>query len=136
MKKIVEQAGSSNGGQRPSLNSGFHPRRGWPIRSPKYNMKRLPYVIATSIAMMQTSCYYRTHMQVTSSPVDSSRIITMQVGDTRKIMSKTILTEISPGFMLGPANQLSSSDTNVIKIQGRDTDSVAWVQAIAPGPLC
>ena len=26
------QAGSSNGGQRPSLNSGFPPRRGWPIR--------------------------------------------------------------------------------------------------------
>ena len=29
----AEQAGSSNGGQRPSLNSGFHYRRGWPKRS-------------------------------------------------------------------------------------------------------
>jgi hypothetical protein len=27
-KNPVEQVGSSNGGQRPSLNSGFHPRRG------------------------------------------------------------------------------------------------------------
>jgi hypothetical protein len=28
----AQQAGTSNGGQRPSLNSGFSPRRGWPIR--------------------------------------------------------------------------------------------------------
>jgi hypothetical protein len=28
------KASSSNGGKRPSLNSGFPPRRGWPIRSP------------------------------------------------------------------------------------------------------
>ena len=34
-KQEGEQAGTSNGGQRPSLNSGFPPRRGWPIRSPK-----------------------------------------------------------------------------------------------------
>ena len=26
------QDGTSNGGQRPSLNSGFHSRRGWPRR--------------------------------------------------------------------------------------------------------
>jgi hypothetical protein len=31
--KIGEQASASNGGQRPSLNSGFLSRRGWPIRS-------------------------------------------------------------------------------------------------------
>jgi hypothetical protein len=30
-----EQAGTSNGGKRLSLNSGFHFRRGWPIRSAK-----------------------------------------------------------------------------------------------------
>jgi hypothetical protein len=29
----TEQAGTSNGGQRLSLNSGFHSRRGWPRRS-------------------------------------------------------------------------------------------------------
>jgi hypothetical protein len=29
----TEQASSSNGGKRSSLNSGFPPRRGWPIRS-------------------------------------------------------------------------------------------------------
>ena len=28
------QVGTSNSGQRPSLNSGFHFRRGWPRRSP------------------------------------------------------------------------------------------------------
>jgi hypothetical protein len=27
------EAGTSNGGWGPSLNSGFPPRRGWPIRS-------------------------------------------------------------------------------------------------------
>jgi cell division protein FtsW (lipid II flippase) len=38
-EKAVTGGGSSNGGQRPSLNSGFHSRRGWPIRSAKNNMK-------------------------------------------------------------------------------------------------
>ena len=28
--QLAEQDGTSNGGQRPSLNSGFHFRRGWP----------------------------------------------------------------------------------------------------------
>jgi hypothetical protein len=31
--KDSEQASASNGGQRPSLNSGFLSRRGWPKRS-------------------------------------------------------------------------------------------------------
>jgi hypothetical protein len=31
--RFAEQVGTSNGGQRPSLNSGFPRRRGWPIRS-------------------------------------------------------------------------------------------------------
>jgi hypothetical protein len=30
--QLAEQDGTSNGGQRPSLNSGFHFRRGWPRR--------------------------------------------------------------------------------------------------------
>jgi hypothetical protein len=30
---MTEQAGSSNGGQRSSLNADFHSRRGWPRRS-------------------------------------------------------------------------------------------------------
>jgi hypothetical protein len=30
-----EQDAPSNGGQRTSLNSGFHPRRGWARRSEK-----------------------------------------------------------------------------------------------------
>ena len=34
MNQVTEQADTSNGGQCPSLNSGFSPRRGWPIRSP------------------------------------------------------------------------------------------------------
>jgi hypothetical protein len=33
--QLAEQDGTSNGGQRPSLNSGFHFRRGWPRRSQK-----------------------------------------------------------------------------------------------------
>jgi hypothetical protein len=31
----AEQVGTSNGGQRLHLNSGFPSRRGWPIRSAK-----------------------------------------------------------------------------------------------------
>ena len=33
--KNTEQGSTSNGGQRSSLNSGFHSSLGWPIRSPK-----------------------------------------------------------------------------------------------------
>ena len=35
--KKGEQNAPSNGGQRPSLNSGFHSRHGWPRRSPNYS---------------------------------------------------------------------------------------------------
>ena len=41
-KTTGEQDGTSNGGQRPSLNSGFPPRRGWPIRSAKYEAINYP----------------------------------------------------------------------------------------------
>jgi adenylate kinase family enzyme len=40
MQRTGEQGGTSNGGQRPSLNSGFHSRRGWPSRCVK-NMRIL-----------------------------------------------------------------------------------------------
>lgn len=36
--KEAEQAGSYDGGKRPSLNSGFPPRRAWPIRSARQPM--------------------------------------------------------------------------------------------------
>lgn len=57
----------------------------------------------------------------------------MKVGERRKIMSKTILTEISPGFMMGPAYQLKSSDPGIVKIDSNDMEPEAWVKAIAPG---
>lgn len=57
----------------------------------------------------------------------------MKVGDKRKIMSKTILTVISPGFMMGPAYQLRSSDPRIVKIVGNYMEAEAWAEAIAPG---
>lgn len=72
-------------------------------------------------------------MPVTSSVVENPRVTTMKVGDRRKIMSKTILTEISPGFMMGPANQLRSSDPSIIKIESDDLDWDAWIKALSPG---
>lgn len=72
-------------------------------------------------------------MPVTASVVESPRVTTMKVGDRRKIMSKTILTEISPGFMMGPSYQLRSSDPSIVKIDSNEMDSEAWVKAMAPG---
>ena len=57
----------------------------------------------------------------------------MKVGERRKIMSKTIMTEISPGFMMGPAYQLKSSDPKIIKIDSNFMEPEAWVKALAPG---
>ena len=48
-------------------------------------------------------------------------------------MSKTLLTEISPGMMMGPAYQLRSSDTHVLAIDSNDLEPVAWAKAITPG---
>ena len=44
-KQEAQQAGTSNGGQRPNLNSSFPPRRGWPIRSAKMNPKSVILLI-------------------------------------------------------------------------------------------
>jgi hypothetical protein len=72
-------------------------------------------------------------MPVTSSVVAGSSLITMKVGERRKIMSKTILTEISPGVMTGPAYQLRSSDPSILKIDSNDNGPEALVKAMAPG---
>jgi hypothetical protein len=34
----------------------------------------------------------------------------MKVGERRRIMSKTVMTELSPGFMMGPAYQIKLSN--------------------------
>jgi hypothetical protein len=96
-------------------------------------MRLIAYLIAAFFTMLHTSCYYRNHMPVTASVVESPRVTTMKVGDRRKIMSKTILTEISPGFMMGPSYQLRSSDPSIVKIDSNEMDSEAWVKAMAPG---
>ena len=96
-------------------------------------MKIIAYLIAALLTMLHTSCYYRNHMPVTSSVVGSPRVSTMKVGERRKVMSKTILTEISPGVMMGPACQLKSSDPSIVKIDSNDMEPEAWVKAIAPG---
>ena len=57
----------------------------------------------------------------------------MRVGEKRKIMSKTVLTWISPGVMQGPVYQLKSSDPSVMLIDGDPWGSVAWAKAVAPG---
>ena len=44
-----EQVGTSNGGQRPSLNSGFLFRRGWPIRSAEMKMSQIAAKIALPV---------------------------------------------------------------------------------------
>jgi hypothetical protein len=48
-------------------------------------------------------------------------------------MSKSILTEFSPGFMMGPSYYLRSSDSRVVAIEGSSADPVAWVRAMSPG---
>lgn len=96
-------------------------------------MRIIAYLIAAFLTVLQTSCYYRNYMPVTSTVVENTKMTTMKVGDRRKIMSKTILTEISPGLMMGPANQLRSSDPRIVIIDSSELEQEAWVKAIAPG---
>lgn len=96
-------------------------------------MRTIAYLTAALLTVLHTSCYYRNHLPVTSSVVESPNVTIMKVGDRRKIMSKTILTEISPGVMMGPAYQLRSSDPRIVKIVSNDMEPEAWVKAIAPG---
>ena len=51
--KTGEQFGSSNGGQRPSLNSGFLPRRGWPISFCEKTQELLPRLPVHSLMKLQ-----------------------------------------------------------------------------------
>jgi hypothetical protein len=72
-------------------------------------------------------------MPVSSATDPEPKIVSMKVGERRKIKSKTILTEFSPGFMMGPSHYLRSSDSRVVTIEGNSAGPVAWVRAISPG---
>lgn len=72
-------------------------------------------------------------MPVSSANNPNPKVIQMKVGDRRKIMSKSLLTEISPGLMMGPAYHLKSSDTRVLLIDSNGLEPIAWAKAIAPG---
>ena len=96
-------------------------------------MKNLTLLIAVFYMPLCNSCYYMNHMPVASINDRESKVIVMKVGERRKIMSKTVLTQISPGFMMGPVHQLKSSDPGVVLIEGRFDEPVAWARALAPG---
>ncbi len=72
-------------------------------------------------------------MPVSTANNRTPKVIQMKVGERRKIMSKTLLTAISPGMMMGPAYQLRSSNTHVLIIDSNDLEPVAWAKALAPG---
>lgn len=96
-------------------------------------MKTTWLILIAGTLSIFTSCYYRHHMPVESPSDSNPKTVTMTIGERRKIMSKTVLTEISPGFMMGPGYYLRSSDSGVVRIDGDASHPVAWAQAIAPG---
>ena len=92
-------------------------------------------LIAAISTQFFSSCYYRNHMPVGSAKTLDQEVVTMTVGERRKIVSKTVLTNISPGFMLGPAAYLRSSDPLVVEIEGSFDEPVAWARAKSPGKV-
>ena len=70
-----------------------------------------------------------------SSDDPNPKKVTMSVGDRRKAATRTVLSELSPGYLLGPASYLRSSNRNIVQIHGEVTDSVVFVEALAPGEV-
>lgn len=80
-----------------------------------------------------SSCYYRTHVRLVPDTNPNPPVLTMRVGEKRKIASKTLLTNISMGFMFGPGRYMKSSNEGVVKIDGNDLEWTASVKAVSPG---
>lgn len=57
----------------------------------------------------------------------------MKVGERRKVMSKTILTELSPGFLPNPVLHIESTNPKVIQVTGEHGSYSAYVKALSPG---
>ncbi len=49
------------------------------------------------------------------------------------MMSKPLLANLSPGFLMGPSHFLRSSNSKVVAIEGSPFDPVAWIRALSPG---
>lgn len=96
-------------------------------------MKTLSLISSLVLSLTCTSCYYRNHLPVSSATDPEPKIVSIKVGERRKIISKTILTEISPGYMMGPSYYLKSSDPSVVAIEDDSAGRIAWLRAISPG---
>ena len=96
-------------------------------------MKIRSLLISVILSVLCTSCYYRDHMPVSSATDPEPKVVSMKVGERRKIASKTIFTKFSPGYMMGLSHYLRSTDSRVVSIEGGVVDQVAWARALSPG---
>ncbi len=90
-------------------------------------------LVAAVCIPLFTSCYYRTHVRMVPQTNPDPPVLTMRVGENRKIASKTLLTEISMGFMFGPGYHMKSTDEKVVKIDGNGMEWTASAEALSPG---
>ena len=92
--------------------------------------------ISTAIICLPllTSCYYRTHVRMVPQADPNPPVLTMEVGETRKIASKTVLTNISMGFMFGSGQYMKSTDRDVVSIDpSQALEWTASAAAVSPG---
>jgi len=86
-----------------------------------------------SSLLFVASCSFSDHMP--RVPVESNandQIVSMKVGERRKVMSKQVLSEFNMGYLMPPSFYMKSSNPQIISIDG-DDDRVAWVEALRVG---
>lgn len=103
------------------------------VRLKNKDMKLWALLISLILSLFCSSCSYRNHLPISSETDPAPRIVSMKVGEKKKIMSKPLLANLSPGFVMGPSHFLRSSDSEVVAVEGSPFDPVALIRAVSPG---
>lgn len=97
---------------------------------------KLVHVFATFVATILASCSpYTNHIPVTKPGMQEEGVVSMKMGERKKIATLTRGSLVNPVPTLGPAHYLSSSDPRVLAIEGKPFEKDAWAVALAPGKV-
>ncbi len=90
---------------------------------------------ALVLAILNSCSPYTNHIPVTKPGMQEEEVVSMKMGERKKIATLNRGSIINPVPTLGPAHYLSSSDPSVLAIEGKPFEKDAWARAIKPGKV-
>ncbi|RYD17512.1 MAG: hypothetical protein EOP88_26175, partial [Verrucomicrobiaceae bacterium] len=90
---------------------------------------------ALFLTVLASCSPYTNHIPVTKPGIQEEGVVSMKMGERKKIATLSRGSLINPVPTLGPAHYLSSSDPSVLAIEGKPFEKDAWAKAIKPGKV-